>query len=58
MENKYAKNHIILKLLSKNTAIFILHKLDLRSPISYFHDVKWRQTTKIISYYLEKTRPY
>lgn len=40
------KNHMILKLFSKDTEIFILHELDLRSTILYFHDVRWRQTTE------------
>lgn len=36
-----------LVFFSKYTAIFfILHRMDLRSTVSYFNDVMWRQTTK------------
>lgn len=30
----------------KDTAVITLHELNLRSTISYFHDVRWCQTTE------------
>lgn len=41
---KYAKNHMFLIIFPRYTALFTLNELDVRSNISYFHEIRWRQT--------------